>query len=696
MVGSSLLHFGPWTLDLEQRRLKGPGGEHRLEPKVAAVLRALIEREGAVVSRDDLLRAAWGPELATADVLSRAISDLRRVLGDDTKEPSIVRTVRGQGYTLAVPQTAGPVAQPAHRGRRRGVAFAIVVGAGAIATIWVTRWSGPAGAPFGAPVPLTSLPGEERDPAISPDERRVAYAWTPRDGAWGGAAMSRLMVQDLDGNAPVQLTRDSAEYRYPAWSPDGRVLAAARRDSAGWGVYQVGFHGQKRLLVRLGGTYVLGLTWSPRGDVLAVSTQDAPLAPFSIRLVDVTTLGVSPLTDAGGAVVGDAFPTFSPDGTSLAFARFGSETDADIWVVARGGGPARRLTTEERPVTAVAFSPDGHSILYSADRWSGPGLWKVAVDGGAITRVGEVDRPLHGLAAGPSGALLVAEDAQSDIDVWAVDASGGKASAAIVSTRVDALPSVSPDGSRIAFQSDRSGTMEVWAADRDGTNSVRLTNLKANAAGPQWSPDGGRIAFIGRPGGASHTGIYVLDVATGRAERWTPDSVDAFAAHWSLDGHRVYFAAWSGGRWNVWRKGSGERAPQQVTTEGGVSAQEAEGGRTLLYTKPGTNGLWKRDLATGVDVRVVTDVPAADWTNWVVSGSGDALYYVRRGPQGEQQLVSRKLEGGEVRVIASPVRVPAGLGGVAIAPDGKRLYFGALERREADLIQIVRRSPRAR
>ena len=59
----------------------------------------------------------------------------------------------------------------------------------------------------------------------------------------------------------------------------------------------------------------------------------------------------------------------------------------------------------------------------------------------------------------------------------------------------DIVPCWSPDGSRIAFASDRGGSWDIWCMSADGSNPVQLTNATEDETTPSWSPDGNRIAF---------------------------------------------------------------------------------------------------------------------------------------------------------------------------------------------------------
>ena len=89
---------GTWEVDPRLNRIRGPGGETRVEPKVMKVLLRLARDPGDPVGKDELLRDIWG--VATEDVLSRAISHLRRAFSDDAKNPQIIETVYKVGYRL--------------------------------------------------------------------------------------------------------------------------------------------------------------------------------------------------------------------------------------------------------------------------------------------------------------------------------------------------------------------------------------------------------------------------------------------------------------------------------------------------------------------------------------------------------------------------------------------------------------------
>lgn len=99
----------------------GPAGAIRLEPKVMQVLVLLAAHASQVVAKERLIQTVWPDAFVTDDVLTRAISELRRVFGDDAKEPRFIQTIPKSGYRLIAPvssagadqETAAP-GQPVH------------------------------------------------------------------------------------------------------------------------------------------------------------------------------------------------------------------------------------------------------------------------------------------------------------------------------------------------------------------------------------------------------------------------------------------------------------------------------------------------------------------------------------------------------------------------------------------------------
>jgi WD40 repeat protein len=100
---------------------------------------------------------------------------------------------------------------------------------------------------------------------------------------------------------------------------------------------------------------------------------------------------------------------------------------------------------------------------------------------------------------------------------------------------------VSPDGQRIAFTTDTTGSQQLYIANLDGSGLRQLTRGFADVAQPVWSPEGDRIAFIGLEADGVVRNIHVVDVGTGRWRRVTNESKDTWSPEWSPDGRSILF-----------------------------------------------------------------------------------------------------------------------------------------------------------
>src|SRR5688572_12757892 len=96
-----LLRFDEFLVDPEARLLQRDGEPVALTPKVFAVLLALLEQPGQVVSKDDLIRKVWPDTIVTEANLTQSISTLRKALGESAHDRRYVVTVPGVGYSFA-------------------------------------------------------------------------------------------------------------------------------------------------------------------------------------------------------------------------------------------------------------------------------------------------------------------------------------------------------------------------------------------------------------------------------------------------------------------------------------------------------------------------------------------------------------------------------------------------------------------
>jgi TolB protein len=154
-----------------------------------------------------------------------------------------------------------------------------------------------------------------------------------------------------------------------------------------------------------------------------------------------------------------------------------------------------------------------------------------------------------------------------DLEIYSMNADGSGQTRLTNSPGFDKMPAASPDGSKIAFVSDRTETDQIFVMDANGGNVQQLTTLGTNAF-PTWSPDGTKIAFMSdRNTDTNHRQIWVMN-ADGTDQHALTIGGDDYYPTWSPDGQKIAFASTrGGGNSQIWVANSdGSGSPTQLTT----------------------------------------------------------------------------------------------------------------------------------
>ena len=591
--------------------------------------------------------------------------------------------------------TTGPIHV---RQRRRWLVPAVAAAAVAVAALawWGLARGRPAPGAGSVKVTPFTVDGGWKDMAqLSPEGERVAYLW---DGP--ASDNFDIWVKPLGvGASALRLTEHPETDSSPVWSPNGRQLAFVRRLEDEHAVFIVpALGGQERQLAKIStagydsGVYGPGLAWSPDGSWLAVSEKPSDTGPARIVRLSIDSSRREAITAPPGSSYGDLYPSFSPDGELLAFVRLKAEFwgNADVWIQQVDGGEPRQLTFGGYDsFLGLTWSPRGDELLFA----TGPTgrVSRVPVGGGEPALVA-------GTGAGSAfpmvrdQAMVYTQMRSWNMDIWRV---GGPASAdadapprkLIFSTQVDASPSYSPQGDRIAFQSTRSGTGNIWVCNADGSSPTQLTFFDSHTGTPRWSPDGSRLVFDSLESGSWD--VYVVEAAQGMPTRLTDEPSDEGTGSWSRDGRWVYFHSDRSGSVELWKTpadGGGEAV--QLTRNGGFYGLESWDGRYLYFVKSHSeSSIWRIPVDGGEEVELLAE-PLALWLDWDLAR--EAIYFSRavgHGPARVFTIYRLDLESGGISEILRREGMLDQLW-LGVAPDESSILYGETLSWQSELMLV--------
>ncbi len=309
----------------------------------------------------------------------------------------------------------------------------------------------------------------------------------------GGPPEKILEGFNITGPAPI------------AFSPDGRRMAFVRggggderalvvADSAG---------GNERSLATLKPPLIFGLpSWSPDGKTIVCADGSAERAESSTPYIGITSFDAA--TGAETRVTNERWVNVSqiswlPDSKGLVLSASEEElSPSQIWQLDFPSGEARRVTNDLNTYLGASLTSDGAALVtVQTDRV--PNIW-VAPAGDAArarqltTGSGKFDG-YYGVAWAPDGRIVYASVASGSWDIWTMNADGTGQRQLTVGARSNYGPSVSTDGRRIVFVSNRAGgAFNIWRMDADGSNPLQLTRGRGENFA-HFTPDGRWVVY---------------------------------------------------------------------------------------------------------------------------------------------------------------------------------------------------------
>ena len=549
---------------------------------------------------------------------------------------------------------------------------------------------------LGSTTQLTSTPGLEIDPAISPDGKWIAYSG-------GRPDRMRIYVRPASGGDAVEISGESTRFhRWPSWSPDGTQLAFLAIDGDRFGntgkLFVVPALGGARRLVADRLTYFSTPAWSPDSQRIAYPMLDS-IVIRDIKGGQPTVLSAHARNDRpnmlarSSSVWANHSLSWSPDARRLAYVSgnpafafgntaFGNLGPNSIWTVGVDGSEPVRLTGGPHTFGSPIWTPDGGGVLYVSNAGGAWDVYHQAVDDEG--RPQDAPRRLttglnaHGISLARDGTRLAYSVMNIRSNIFSAPITQGVTPVTALRQVTDENQTietvdVTADGAWLVFESNRGGDgkAHIYKMPARGGETVQLTNDAMEDFAPKWSPDGSHIAFMRRESAKDGLrDVYVMNADGGGRMRITSDTLDNSYPEWTPDGRRLVFSqiptgsmvstlgsdgSWSAperdsvrGRWAV------DGRYRVVKERGDLFVQPERGAPRRIATP--------RDLGGTLLTNAVGPDPTVVYVR-VIDSVGVQSFHAVRVADGSSRMIVR-LDG--------PTRRMAR---VLFSTDGRHLYF---------------------
>jgi Tol biopolymer transport system component/DNA-binding winged helix-turn-helix (wHTH) protein len=546
--------FGRFSLSPVEHRVVRDGQPVPLTPRVFDLLRVLVENAGHLVEKERLLKEVWHDACVEEANLNRAISVLRKALGETPAE-RYIETVPKRGYRFVAPVRAYP-SEPSVPVRdsdqpqdalasivnTRAIAVAAlgacVVAATAAAYI-VGLWkNGPGGEPPGAGSSVhrqVTFTGREITPALSPDSTRIAYVSKQ-------SPHRKVMVQEVAGGRQVEIF-SAPEAGALRWSPDGSELTFWARGNGISGQYVAPASGGSGRKIADG---VFVACWSPDGTTIALGLFVTGKILFLNRLGEVQrTISLEGTREWMWDL------DWSPVNGRLLIVVDDHQGRPTIWTIAPDGNSQTKVLTARTEILAARWSPSGDAIYYFTRVNQTVSLYKVLLDADRHVASGE-PMPLisgletdEGFGISADGKRLTFARAPYYSNLWLVEVAEPHGGAPVRQTQlthgtaVIERPRVSPDGSTIVFNMGDESRANLYTVPSSGGAPKQLTFFNAFSVDGAWSRDGQSVAFASTEGGKARVWVVNADGSSVRPLS-AGDMSEAFDVTWA-PGERILY-----------------------------------------------------------------------------------------------------------------------------------------------------------
>ncbi len=656
---SNNIIIGDWLVLPDQNKLSRQGDDCFVEPLIMEVLVYFAQNPNKVISLEELIENVWKGRVVGDHAIYRIINQIRKILGERDGEPYIV-TIRKKGYQLKQEVSIANskhfnehnqftqlvesrdrerelAPQPNIKSSKRSAVYKLLAFVGILLMVFLAAprlmqsISYQTVKPFKTIKPFSVLIGKEGHPAYSRDGKYISFSHQAKR-----AQYSKLFVQAIEGEAPFQITDGPGNDISPSWSPDNKKIIFIRQLGGKCQIMTVDVKDVQvapELVLECNDSSLANEVAWGGGDTIFYTDSESMIAPYKIYRYSLMTSKKKQLTNPEtGKSKGDIHFALSNNHKFIAFKRDLNWGSTQVMLLDLENDQLSGLFKLGSWRQSLAWSADDEILFYIDE---GNTVQAYSLEHRFKKPVFSSDITLHTIASNTINGNLSVVSGETGIDIWQRDITHAGKDATpntkvdspyIETSEVDLFPEFARTSNDVAFVSLRSGQPQIWIKPEEG-REFQISRFvdERSVQRLRWSPDDKFLLS------STNNELYVLNVeAKETSSVWrAPKGYRIEGANWSYDGRSVYFSADTDGDWQIYKKSlESNSEPIKVTTRGGYSPTLTSDGQ-MLYYKYHQDGLWKMELGSKGETRLLGDTTVFAYDALYARSSG--FYYLSIG-----------------------------------------------------------------
>jgi transcriptional activator of cad operon len=532
-----------FTIDTQLPQLMSDGTEITIEPKLHQLLLYFCRQPNTIISRDQIIEDINQGIVVSDNAVNKMVANLRQLLGDNPKQPQFIKTIPKQGYcfiapveqceTLNQPQAESPAATKQTSTTIRLAFTALFCTVLVLIGLLLTGNDKPTNyndEQTTLLMPLTRHWGVEFSPAISPDQRYLAYSRNdPANKVY------QIWLSDLQNNKPEQMLAAFTDATELAWSPNSDKLVYTDYLDGVCQFNLVHINAQKsnriESIADCNAGYIAQIVFSEDNNTIYYTARIRGLTPIQIFSMNLTTKTRQLINQPALVGNGNYSIDLSPDGTKMLILSSGDDNITNLHVLDRQTNQLAHKGNWGQFLVRAIWHHDNQSIVHTSNTLAHDLIQSDIAGNKMHTLVNTLNRVAHNYGRHPNKKDFYFTSFMMNNDNLLVDLATNQQQSNFNSAVYDKTPTFGASKNDWYFISKRNGVSQIFSASEKDEATLQVSNFTTELSPNQLetSPNNEQLLWVG----SNRVTIMSLLESSSRAIK-TNDGL-VLAAHWLSD-----------------------------------------------------------------------------------------------------------------------------------------------------------------